>query len=108
MVVRITPEQPTHGAIVRNLLDTFNVPDFVNLCDFWGQPSMHTKDLVVNSCRKWELIEKLSGVLPYINTAIFLQTLLLKPLDLGDLPTLVVAAYQTDPVGLPYLHAEQQ
>jgi hypothetical protein len=68
---------------------------------------MHAKDFVVNDGRQTKIVEDLCAILPHVDTAIFLQTLVVKPIYLCDLTTLMVASNQCDAIGISHLFASR-
>lgn len=57
---------------------------------------MQTEVLVLNQSCKWKIVKELSEALPDIGVAVLASTLVIEPIDLSDLPRLVVASEDSD------------
>lgn len=55
-----------------------------------------------------KVIEDLHAVLPRVHVAVLADALLIEPIDLGDLPRLVVASQQGDAFRIPGFVAQQE
>lgn len=51
---------------------------------------MHTKDLLLNHCSQAYVVEDVCAISPNVERSVLAQTFIVKPVDLGDLPRLVV------------------
>lgn len=69
----------------------------------WREATMDTEYFVVYDGREAQIVEDLSAVLPNIDTAILLQTFVVKPVHLGDLTALVITTDQCDTIRIPNL-----
>lgn len=58
---------------------------------------LHTH-LAINNGREAEVVKNLSAIAPHSDRAIFSQALIIKPIDLGDLPAFVIATDKGDSV----------
>ncbi len=55
-----------------------------------------------------QVVEDLTTVPPYIDTPVLPYALVVEPIHLRNLPRLVVASYQRDPVRIPHFQCQQQ
>ena len=62
---------------------------------------MNTEYFIIYYCCKWQEIKYLCTIPPNIYGTIFPETLIIKPIDLGDLPTFVIASDEGNPVLIP-------
>lgn len=69
---------------------------------------MKTEDLVLDEGRKGEEIEEVGEVLPHVGIAVFSQTLVVEPVDLGDLAGLVVSSKDGDTLGVTDLKTNKE
>lgn len=107
-VLRVTPEQVTHGPVMRHLLLSVNGPDLVQGLDAGAQAAVHAEDLSVNDGGEGEVVEDLCAVSPHRDASVLPETLVIEPVHLGDLPGLVVAADQVDSIWVAHLERQQQ
>lgn len=56
-IIGITPQQITHGPLVRHLLDSIQRPDIIECINRWGQTAVKTEDLVLDQSCQWEVVE---------------------------------------------------
>jgi hypothetical protein len=68
-------------------------------------PSTH---LVVDESGQGKIVEQICKVLPHIGVAVFPETLVVEPVDLGDLARLVVATENGDPVTVTELEGDEK
>ena len=68
---------------------------------------MNAKYATVHYGTKRKVVKDLTAPAPYIRRTIFPLTFVVKPVDLGDLPTLVVAADERNTVRVAYFQGEQ-
>ena len=59
---------------------------------------MHTKNSIIHNSRETEIVEDLGAVLPYVQRAIFPQTLIIKTINLRDLSAFMVSSDQCDSI----------
>lgn len=67
---------------------------------------MEAEDLVLNDSCKWKHVEEIGEVLPDIGVSVLPQAFVVKTIDLGDLPTLVVSSQNSDSVLEAYLQTD--
>ncbi len=65
------------------------------------------KDLSVDDGRETEVIEHFCAAAPNSRRAVLAQTLVIEPVDLGDLSRLVIPSDQHDPIRVANLKAKQ-
>lgn len=69
---------------------------------------MHAEDAIVDDSRKRKVIEDISAVSPYIQRAVLPQAFIIKSIDLGDLPALVVTPDQGHQIRIADFICEEQ
>lgn len=69
---------------------------------------MDAEDAIVDDGGEREVIEDVSAVSPNIERAVLPQTFIVKSVDLGDLPALVVSPDQRDQIGIADFIGEEQ
>ena len=69
---------------------------------------MDAEDAIVDDGSQREVIEDVSAVSPNIERAVLPQTFIVKSVDLGDLPALVVSSNQRDQIGIADFIGEEQ
>ena len=69
---------------------------------------MDAEDAIVDDGGEREVIEDVSAVSPNIERAVLPQAFIVKSVDLGDLPALVVSPDQRDQVGIADFIGEEQ
>lgn len=69
---------------------------------------MHSKDPIVNDSRQGDVIEELTAVPPYVGIPEFSHTLIVKAINLCDLPAFMVTSDECDPVRVPDFEGEEQ
>ena len=84
---------------MRDLLGTGHDADLVEGANLGTQAAVHAEDFAVDDGGEDEEVEDLAARLPHGRVAVFLLTLLVEAVDLGDLPGFVVAAHEGDAVG---------
>jgi len=107
-LIRIRPQKVAHRALVRNLLDTVLVHDVVQSIDGGRQTSMQAEDLLLHQSGEGQVVEQVSEIFPHVRIPINSETLVIKPIHLGNLPTLVVPAGHGDAVLEAHLQRHQQ
>ena len=66
--------------------------NMVQRADVWRQSPMDAKYLFINQGGHCQEVKDSTAIAPSVGVAIFRQTFVVKPIDLSDLPGLVVAA----------------
>ena len=107
-VIGVRPQQVAHGSLVRDFLNAVESPDVVEGVYRGGQAAVQAEDLTVHKGCQWEIIKQVGEVFPHIRVAIFAQTLVIEPVDLGDLAGFVVSSQNRDTVLETDLEADQQ
>lgn len=69
---------------------------------------MHAEDAIVDDGGKREVIKHISAVSPYIQRAVLPQAFIIKSVDLGDLPALMVTPDQGDQIRIADFICEEQ
>ena len=106
-VVRIRPQEVTHGSFMRNLLHSVQFLYLVEGVEMRRQATMQTEDLVLHNCCDWEVIKEVSKVTPDVSTSILSVALIIEAIDLCDLSTFVIASKNSNPVGEPNFEQNQ-
>lgn len=107
-VVWITPQKITHGPLVRDFLNTVQGSDVVERVDGRAQPTMQTKDLVLNESCEGEVVEEVGEVFPHVGVAVFAQALVVEAVHLGDLAGFVVSTEDGNTLRVADLQADQE
>lgn len=107
-VIRVTPQQVTHRSLVRHLLEPLQRPDVVQSFDAGREPTMQTEELVFNDSGEGEEVEELGEALPDVGVTVFAAALVVETVDLSDLPRLVVAPQNGDPVLVAHFEGNEQ
>ena len=97
-IFRITPDQVTEGAFMRDLLSAGDDTDLVEGTDLRAQAAVDAKDFAINNGAEDEEVEDLSAGLPDRGVAVLLEALFVEPVDLSDLTRFVIAADKSDTV----------
>ena len=74
-VVRVGPEEVTHGTLVRNLLQPVQGSDVVQGVDTRRQTAVEAEDLTVNQSCQGEIIEQIGEIFPHVGIPVLPQTL---------------------------------
>uniref|UniRef100_A0A182J1E9 Uncharacterized protein n=1 Tax=Anopheles atroparvus TaxID=41427 RepID=A0A182J1E9_ANOAO len=90
---RVRPEQITHGAERRRLLEPVQLPDVVQLLDLGRQAAVNTEELLIHERRQRQAVERVHARVVHALRVLNL-TLLLKRKVFCQVTTLVVAAQQ--------------
>lgn len=93
---------------MRDLLLALDLPHLIQRDNIRRQPPVNTQYLPVDDRRYIQVVENLSTVLPRVRIPVLLLTLLVKPVDLRDLPAFVVSPQQRDVGRVPRLEKHQK
>ena len=107
-VIRVAPEQITHGPFVGDLLDAVQGADVVEGVDGGGEAAVETEDLVVDEGRQRQVVEEVGEVFPHVGVAVFAEAFVVEAVDLGDLPGFVVASEDGDALGVADLEGDEE
>lgn len=102
-VIWVRPEQVTHGALVRHLLQPVQGPDVVQSVNAGGEAAVQTEDLAVHQRREGQVVKQVSEVFPHVGVSVFPQALVIETIDLSDLTALMVTAKNGDATTEPHL-----
>lgn len=80
----------------------------VNSLDFRRKTSMNAENFVFDECSQWKIIKGLIEVLPRGRASIFFHDLIIKPVDSGNLPGLMISPEQDDIFGILKLVTEKE
>jgi len=69
---------------------------------------METEDLTLHYCGERETIKEISEEFPYFRTPILSQTLVVKTIDLSNLPRFVVPSQDGDSVWMPHFEGNEE
>lgn len=100
-VFRITPNQITEGAFVRNLLGSSNDAYLVKGTDFRAQTAMDAEHFPVNDSTEDQEVKDLAAGFPDRSIAIFLLAFFVKSVDLCDLARFMVAPDEGHTIRVP-------
>lgn len=107
-LVRVRPHQVAHCSDVWDLLFPVQWPDVVKVLNVWRKSTVNAKDLVIDDCCQWKVVENVCTVLPNVQRPILPETLIIKPINLRYLPWLMITPYQKELTLIPYLISQQQ
>lgn len=93
---------------MRNLLDSVQSSNVIQGVNAGRQATVKAKDLVVDESGEGEVVEDIGEVFPDVGIAVFSQALVIKPVDLGDLPGLVVPSQNGDALWVSDLESNEQ
>lgn len=54
---------------MRNFLNTLQRTNVIECVNRWRKTAVQAKDLAVNQCREWEIIEQVSEVIPNLQSS---------------------------------------
>ena len=83
-VIRVRPEEITHGALVRHLLQPVQGPDVVQRVDAGGEAAVQTEDLAVHQRREGQVVKQVSEIFPHVGISIFPQTFVIEAIHLHN------------------------
>lgn len=83
---------------MRDLLSASNDTYLVKCPDFGAQSSVNTENLPIYHGSKYKEVENLTTTLPNRGISIFLLTLFIKSINLGDLTGFVITSNKGDTV----------
>lgn len=107
-IIRITPQQVAHRALMWHLLNSVERFDVVKRVNGWAQASMQTEDLVLDECGERKVVEEVGEVFPDVGIAVFAQALIIEAVHLCDLARLVVSAEDGDAGGVADLESDKE
>lgn len=107
-VVGITPEQITHGSLMRNFLDPIQRANVVQSIDGGTQTAVQAEDLVLDESGERKVVEEIGKVFPDIGIAVFAQALVIKPIHLCDLAGLMISSEDGDSLGVTDFEADKE
>lgn len=81
---------------MRYLLFAVDLSDLVDGLNVWAEAAMHAEDVVIHDSGKSKEVEDLAAVAPDIERAVLAEAFIVKSINLGDLPRLMVAANEDD------------
>ena len=93
---------------MRHFLQSVKAADIVERINGRRQATMETKDLVLDHGREREVVKDVCKVAPDIWAAILAQSLVVKAVDLRNLPALVVAPENENAVLVPHFQTHEQ
>jgi hypothetical protein len=102
-LIGVAPHEVTHSTIVGHFLLSVETTDFIKGIDRWGKTAMDTEDLIIDDGSEGKIVEDLCTVSPHVDRTVLSQALVVKAVDLGDLPRLVVASDEGDPLWVSHL-----
>ena len=107
-VLWIGPQEVTHGSVVRNLLLPIDRANLVERLNGRAESAVYAKDLAVDDGAQAQVVEDLGAVTPHGDRAVFAQTLVVKAVDLRDLPRLVIAPDERDAIRITNFQGQQE
>mmetsp|Transcript_7641 Transcript_7641/g.22879 ORF Transcript_7641/g.22879 Transcript_7641/m.22879 type:complete len:248 (-) Transcript_7641:431-1174(-) len=107
-LLRVRPKQVAHGALVGNLLLPVDQPDLVDRRNVRRETAVHPEHDAVHQGGQRQVVKHLNAVPPHVQRSVLAEALVIKSVDLRDLPRLVVPPYQEDPVRVPDLESQKE
>mmetsp|Transcript_7045 Transcript_7045/g.18173 ORF Transcript_7045/g.18173 Transcript_7045/m.18173 type:complete len:311 (+) Transcript_7045:154-1086(+) len=104
----VAPQQVAHGPLVRHLLLPVDAPDLIDRRDARRQAPVHAQHHPIHQRSQAQIIKHLHAVPPHVECVVLSQALIVEPVNLRDLPRLVVPPYQKYPVRVPHLECQEQ
>lgn len=90
-VIGVRPQEVTHGAFMRNFLDSVKGSNVVECIDAGRETSVEAEDLVVDEGGEGEVVEQIGEVLPHVCVSVFAEAFIIEAVHLSDLARFVVA-----------------
>mmetsp|Transcript_17003 Transcript_17003/g.38268 ORF Transcript_17003/g.38268 Transcript_17003/m.38268 type:complete len:277 (-) Transcript_17003:283-1113(-) len=106
-VVRIAPEEVAHGSVVGHLLHAVERADLVQGIDGGGEAAVEAEDVVLDHRGEGEVVEEAHEEVPDVGGAVLADTLVVKAVDLRDLPRLVVSPQYVHPLRISDLERHE-
>lgn len=91
-----------------NLLNSVKRSDIIESINTRRKASVQAEDLVVDEGGEGKVVEQVGEVLPHVGISVLAETLIVEAIDLGDLTRLVVAAEDSDALGISDLQGDEQ
>mmetsp|Transcript_15708 Transcript_15708/g.36056 ORF Transcript_15708/g.36056 Transcript_15708/m.36056 type:complete len:312 (-) Transcript_15708:8-943(-) len=107
-IVGIGPDQIAHGPLVRDFLDSVKIPRMIQSINGRRQSPMKTEYAFGNHRRHWQVVKGIREMFPDIGISILPETLIIKPVHLGNLTTLVVSTQNGDTTPVSDFERNQQ
>jgi hypothetical protein len=107
-VIRVTPQQITHGTLMRHLLDSVERSDVVKGIDTGRKTAVKAEDLVVDEGGQGKVVEEICEVFPDIGVSVLAQALVVEAVDLCDLSRFVIATKNGDAGRISDLQSNEQ
>eukprot|EP00216_Chloropicon_sp_CCMP2111_P002954 CAMPEP_0198234436 /NCGR_PEP_ID=MMETSP1446-20131203/457_1 /TAXON_ID=1461542 ORGANISM="Unidentified sp, Strain CCMP2111" /NCGR_SAMPLE_ID=MMETSP1446 /ASSEMBLY_ACC=CAM_ASM_001112 /LENGTH=362 /DNA_ID=CAMNT_0043915217 /DNA_START=63 /DNA_END=1152 /DNA_ORIENTATION=- len=107
-VLGVGPKQVAHRSLVRDFLLPVDAPDLVQRRDVGRKAAVDSQHDAIHEGREAEVIENLHAVAPHVQGTVLADALVVETVNLGDLPTLVVAADEADAVRVANFQSEEK
>mmetsp|Transcript_67369 Transcript_67369/g.135305 ORF Transcript_67369/g.135305 Transcript_67369/m.135305 type:complete len:231 (+) Transcript_67369:439-1131(+) len=107
VLVWVRPQKVANHAAVRHVRRALDLLELLHALQLWGQPAVHTEDLVVDNCNIWEFVEDLTKRLPQLDVVAPLA-LVVEAVDAGDGGALVVATKHEEVLRMLHLVRQEQ
>jgi hypothetical protein len=107
-VIWVRPEQVAHWSLVGYFLNTVEGADVVQRVNARREPTVQTKDLVVDQGGEGKVVEEVGEVFPDISVAIFSKALVVEAVYLCNLTRLVIAAQDGDALRISDLERDEK
>ena len=83
-VIRVRPEQVTHGTLVWHLLESVQGADVIQRVNTGTETTVETEDLTVHQSSEGQVVKQVGEVLPHVGIAVLPQALIIKPVNLQN------------------------
>lgn len=108
LVEGIAPEQVANGTVNGHLLDSVQGPYMIQSVNGNREPSMKTKDAIVDQSSQREIIKSVREESPYVRVPVLSAAFIIKPINLGNLSSFMVPSENGNPPGVPDLQGKKQ
>lgn len=107
-IIRIAPKQITHWPFVWYLLNPIQRSYVVECINAGRKTSVQAEYLVIDQRCQGEVVEEVGEKLPYVGIAILAETFVVEAIHLSDLARFVIAAKNSDSLGIPDLESNEE
>ena len=107
-IIRIWPEQITHGSFMWNFLNSFESSDVVKILNAGWESSVKAEELIFNNGSQRKIVKEFSEAFPNIWISIFAAALVIEAVDLSDLSGFVISSKNGDSVFVSHFECDEK
>lgn len=89
--IGIGPQQIAHWSLVWNFLHSFEGSDVIESFNAGRKTAVQAEELILDDSSQGKVIEELSQALPDVGVSVLAAALIVKSINLRDLPGLVIS-----------------